>query len=174
MRKKNNKSWHNGNISTITRNRGVKVTSMIKSGQWNHPPANWILQMNPFAKTCYKLVGELKDHTDSVQSLALTKNGWTMASGGEHIIGIYDYWKHWQQKAPMVFDFGISTHRPRYKPPLKITFDWAKSHAYFGYIAKIKTMRSFVMELPWDIQCFGVNCQVINALSTTNCVRKGV
>lgn len=37
-----------------------------------------------FSKTTrYKLVGELTGHTDSVQSLALSKNGRTMASGGE-------------------------------------------------------------------------------------------
>jgi len=46
--------------------------------------------MNIFATARYKLVGELTGHTDSVQSLTISKNGRIMASGGEKQIIIRD------------------------------------------------------------------------------------
>jgi WD40 repeat protein len=62
---------------------------MIKSGRWNFTYNLIFFSMNLFASTRYKFVGELKGHTDSVQSLALTKDGQTLASGGKKLRIIY-------------------------------------------------------------------------------------
>jgi hypothetical protein len=58
------------------------------------PGDTFLLSKMPFLKlssktTRYKLAGQMKGHTDSVHSIAITKGGKILASGGELSIDIH-------------------------------------------------------------------------------------